>query len=627
MCGICGIVTIDGQLTPDASTLGAMNAAITHRGPDDDGFYREPGVGLAMRRLQIIDLAGGHQPICNEDGSVVVVFNGEIYDFQPLRERLQSAGHTLSTRSDTEVLVHLYEDLGDAMLAHVHGMFAFALWDARRRRLLLARDRMGKKPLHYWMDDERLVFGSELKSLLANPAVPRRLDPTSLARYLHFEYVPAPHTIYEGIRKLPPGHLAVYSHGRLEVRRYWDIPRPQADEACPDEDECARELERRLDRAVRRRLVSDVPLGVFLSGGIDSSSVTYFAARASPRVRTFSIRFEDASFDESAWARKVADHLGTEHLEDTLTPSALQELVPRVADLLDEPLGDASLLPTYLLSRFTRQHVTVALGGDGGDELFAGYPTYQAHRLAHLYRKLPRWLRQGVVERAVRALPVSLDNISFDFKARRFISGATASGPLRNTTWLGSFALDELSVLSADMRHAVAHDQILEAAEAAWKAGEAPDELDRVLYLDMKTYLQDDILVKVDRATMACSLEARAPLLDTEVVEYVSRLPAKLKLKNLCPKYLLKKAMRGKLPDDVLDRPKKGFGIPVARWAKGELRPLFAEKLARERIVKDGIFNPVEVGRLMREHLEGKADHRKKLWTLLVFQLWHERWL
>ncbi|MBI3892307.1 MAG: asparagine synthase (glutamine-hydrolyzing) [Candidatus Wallbacteria bacterium] len=626
MCGICGIASSDAGATPETALLRRMNDAIAHRGPDDEGYHASPGAGLAMRRLKIIDLEGGHQPLYNEDGTIGVVFNGEIYDFDKVRDELIAAGHTFQTRSDTEVLVHLYEEKGEELVKHVHGMFAFALWDSRRRKLILARDRLGKKPLHYTVAAGDLVFGSELKSLLLHPSVRRDVDPTSLARYLHYEYVPAPDTIFRSIRKLPPAGLAVWHEGKLTVGTYWDIPRPIPGVPVPCEEECAEEIARITDRAVRRRLVSDVPLGIFLSGGIDSSTVAYFAAKAKSDIQTFNIRFEDPSFDESVWARMVAKHLGTEHFEETLDARAMLELAPRVAEILDEPLGDASILPTYLLSRYTRRHVTVALGGDGGDELFAGYPTYQAHRLVSLYRLVPASLRRHVIERAVSLLPVNLSNISLDFKIRKFVSGASLEMPLRNSVWLGSFGPGELDVLAPGMRAQVEDARLAHAAEAAWTAGSAEDLLDRVLYLDMKLYLQDDILVKVDRATMACSLEARAPLLDTELVEFVSRIPARLKLKRMRTKNLLKAAMRGKLPDEVLDRPKKGFGIPVAQWAKNELRPLFEEKLSVARVQADGYFDAAVVQRILREHLEGKADHRKKLWTLLVFQLWHDKW-
>ncbi|MBI2943155.1 MAG: asparagine synthase (glutamine-hydrolyzing) [Candidatus Wallbacteria bacterium] len=626
MCGICGVGLARPDATPETALLRRMNDAIAHRGPDDEGYHTSPGVGLAMRRLKIIDLEGGHQPIYNEDGTIAVVFNGEIYDFDRARDRLLAAGHQFRTHSDTEVLVHLYEEVGDAVPEHVHGMFAFAIWDAPRKRLLIARDRLGKKPLHYTLAGGDLVFGSELKCLLAHPGVTRRIDPTSLARYLHYEFVPSPDTIFAGVHKLPPAGLAVWQDGKLTIRTYWDIPRPVPGAPVPDEEECAREVARITDAAVRRRLVSDVPLGIFLSGGIDSSTVAYFAAQAKSDIQTFNIRFEEKSFDESVWARRVAEQLGTRHFEETLNPEAMLELAPRVAEILDEPLGDASILPTYLLARYTRRHVTVALGGDGGDELFAGYPTYQAQRLVSLYRLLPAVLRKNVIERAVGLLPVSTENISLDFKVRRFVAGAGLEMPLRNSVWLGSFAPEELDVLAPDVRASVDWPRLASSAEAAWEAGKAEDPLDRALYLDMKLYLQDDILVKVDRATMACSLEARAPLLDTELVEFVSRLPARLKLKRLRTKNLLKAAMRGKLPDDVLDRPKKGFGIPVAQWAKRELRPLFEEQLSAARIRAGGYFDDSVVSRLLREHLDGRADHRKKLWTLLVFQLWHERW-
>ena len=624
MCGVAGMV---GPAAVDRGVLAQMTRVLRHRGPDDEGFHvaaYEDGVsvGLGFRRLSIIDLDTGNQPLANEDRSLQLVFNGEVYNYRELRAELEGRGHRFATNADTEVIVHLYEEVGPRCVERLNGMFAFALWDEPERRLMLARDRFGKKPLYYAETDGGLLFGSELKSLLEHPRCPRELDHESLAAYLAAEYVPTPRAIFAGVRKLPAGHLLVWQGGRSRLEQYWDLSF-EKDGGERSEEDYADELRSRLRDSVRRRLVSDVPLGAFLSGGIDSSSVVAFMSEALPAgaVKTFSIGFAEESFDESAHARRVARHFGTDHHEDVFTARAMAELLPTVADVLDEPFADASILPTYLLSRFTREHVTVALGGDGSDELLAGYPTFAADGVAHLY-PLPRVLHERVAVPLADRLPVSTANFSFDFKLKRFLRGAGTSAEVRHPTWLGSFTPGEQRELLVDQP-----GDPFETQRRAFRDAPTRDRVERLIYLYAKTYLQDDILVKVDRASMACSLEVRAPFLDVELVEFLGRIPSRLKLRRFDTKHLLKRALADVLPDGIATRPKKGFGIPVAEWIKGELREAVQDELSAERLRRQGLFRPAAVERLLAEHLSGRRDHRKPLWTLFVFQLWHRRWV
>lgn len=627
MCGIAGFTA--GQIDAERArrVIVDMCDAMRHRGPDDDGYLIEPSVTLGMRRLSIIDVAGGHQPISNEDETVWVVFNGEIYNFPTLRDELLARGHRFRTNSDTETIVHLFEEMGPDAVRRLDGMFAFAVWDARRNRLVLARDRMGKKPLHYAIVGSELVFASELKALLRHPSVRRDLSVSGLSRYLMHDYVPAPGTIFREVRKLPPGHFLVREDGGTQIRQYWDLPLPANGQVASTED-AARELRSLLESATRRRLLSEVPLGAFLSGGIDSSAVVAFMARnATERVKTFHIGFDEKSFDESKHARRMAAHLATDHHEQILTPAAVFELLPRIGAMLDEPMADASVLPTYLLSRFTRQSVTVALSGDGGDELFAGYPTYQAHRLARLAGHLPKPVL-ALASGAAEKLPVSYGNFSVDFKIKKFLSGLGHAPEIRHTIWMGTFDPREVEqLLQPDVWSEIEPGAMFSEVDGYVRTAGDRDWLGRMLYLDAKLYLQDEVLVKVDRASMACSLEVRCPFLDTAVVEFVSRLPSAMKLRRFSTKYLLKRSLQGLVPDDILHRPKKGFGIPVGRWIRGELRELFQATLDAPRIERQGIFRSAEVSRLLAEHLDGRRDHRKKLWSLFVFQLWHQAYL
>ena len=612
MCGICGVA--GGDPAAGRELVARMCSALVHRGPDDEGSVHLDGVTLGMRRLSIIDLEGGHQPMPNEDSTVWAIQNGEIYNHLELRELLIAAGHSFNTQSDTEVLVHGYEEWGEAMVERLNGMFAFAVLDRRRGLVLLARDRMGIKPLHYAVDGRRLVFASELKALLRDPALRREIDPVALDQYLAYEFVPSPRSIVRGIAKLQPAHTLSWSiaEGTVRIRRYWS-PSLGVGEGRRSVDEESESLRAVLRESVRKELISDVPLGVFLSGGIDSSAVAAMMTQLGGEVKSFSVGFADRSFDESGYARQVARHLGTEHRELTLEPEMLLGLIPKLPILLDEPLGDASIIPTYLLAEFTRRHVKVALGGDGGDELFAGYPTLQAHRLAAYYMRAPRLLREGLVEPVVRRLPVSRGNLSFDFRAKRFVSGAGYPVAERHQRWMGSFATEERSaLLTREVRHEVDRD----AAYA--------DPLNQVLMMDMRLYLENDILVKLDRASMMASLEGRVPLLNNDFVEFATHLPLNMKLRGLRSKFLLKRALRGLLPESILNRPKKGFGIPVAHWFRGPLKEQMLSVLSPERIAREGFFDATAVARLIRDHLEGRRDNRKQLWTLFAFGLWHE---
>jgi asparagine synthase (glutamine-hydrolysing) len=610
-----------------------MTAALAARGPDGEGFHISDGVGLGHRRLAIIDVEGGKQPLFSEDRQVVAVVNGEIYNFAPLRAELEGHGHRFATKSDSEVLVHGYEEWGDGVLDRIEGMFALAIWDARRRRLLLARDRMGEKPL-YWaaIAGGGLAFASELKALKHAPGVDTRVDPASLARYLVYEYVPAPATMIRGAKKLEPGtKLTWIAGGEPAIAPYWDLPLHDGDRVL-DGEAAARELLGELRRSVRERLVSDVPLGVFLSGGVDSSTVAALAAEVrGNELDTFSIGFDDPEFDESAEARRVAKHIGSRHHEERLAPEALLDLLPAIGALLDEPIGDGSIVPTHLLARFARKHVTVALGGDGGDELFAGYPTFQAERVARvLYDQAPRVIGRAATRlgrAALDALPASTGYMALDFKLRQFLRGADeASGPKRHQAWMASFLpAAALGALAPEIAR-VAGDDLYDVIDRRMTQCRATDGWDRLMYHYAKGYLGDGVLTKVDRATMAVGLEARAPLLDSKVIALACRVAPALRLHGTTTKWLLKKAARGLVPDETLDRKKQGFAMPIGRWLKGPLRPLLEETLSEKHLAATGLFAAAPIRRLVNEHLDGRADHRKPLWTMIAFMRWLEVW-
>jgi asparagine synthase (glutamine-hydrolysing) len=625
VCGIAGILVADGQVPRPA--LEAMTAALADRGPDGVGFHVEGSIGLGHRRLAVIDVTGGHQPLYSEDRQVVVVVNGELYNFVALRAELEKLGHRFATKSDCEVLAHGYEAWGDAVVDRIEGMFAFAIWDARRERLVLGRDRMGEKPL-FWarLPGGGIAFASELKALKRAPGIAGDIDPASLARYLVYEYVPAPFSMIRGVRKLPPGGLLVASRGQIEERQALTIPLLGDDEPREhDVDRAASNLLMELRRSVRERLVSDVPLGVFLSGGIDSSSVAALAAEElGGKIDTFSMGFEDPTFDEAPMARLVAEHIGSRHHEERVSPRAALDLMPDIGRLLDEPLGDASIVPTHLLARFARRHVTVALGGDGGDELFSGYPTFQAERAAALLDHAPAALRGVAVRAGTRfasALPTRHGYFSFDFRARRFLRGAVQPLARRHQAWIGALLpADALAIVDAPLDE----DELWRDAESRAVAP-SQNRWDRLLHFYARGFLGDQVLTKVDRATMAVGLEGRAPLLDSKIIALACSLDPALRMRGLTTKYVLKRAMRHHLPQTILARKKQGFAMPVGSWLTRELRPLLEEDLGVARLEAAG-FRPAPVRRLVDEHLAGRADHRKPLWSLIAYQRWHEVW-
>jgi asparagine synthase (glutamine-hydrolysing) len=650
MCGIAGWINLENNRSQNSeAVLHTMCERMKHRGPDSEGLWTDETVALGMRRLSIIDLHTGEQPVYSEDRSIVVVMNGELYNFREVRARLETRGHKFETQTDTEILPHLYEEYGDAMLEHINGMFAFALWDKNRKKLLIARDKFGEKPLYYGVFDRKLIFASEPKVLLANPSVKAEINTDALRQYLSFDYVPAPHSIYKNIYKLPAAHLLILEKGEVKTRRYWNLTwekkggNPRVSKGASDVngnaltkvrasdsslESSANELRELLADAVRMRLVSDVPLGILLSGGVDSSTVAAFATQfSSEKVKTFSIGFEEDSFDESKFARQVATHLNTEHYEEKLSVEKAADLITEIGTWLDEPMSDGSLIPTFLLSRFVRKHVTVALGGDGGDEIFAGYPMYYAHKVADIYGKVPGFLRNNLIEPIVNNLPVSTKNMSFDYKAKRFVAASKYDTVTRHHSWFGSFSIDEQQkLLSKDVLAQTSSD-IYRDAKDLLKICDAENEIEQMQFLDINYYMAEDILTKVDRASMAVSLEVRAPFLDPRVAQFAASIPLEYKLKGSKGKYILKKAVEPLLPKNILHRPKKGFGIPIAEWLKGRLNPLMHDLLAPDRLKNQGLFDEKFVQKLIKEHETNVASHHKQLWTLLVFQLWSDNFL
>jgi asparagine synthase (glutamine-hydrolysing) len=601
--------------------IGRMLGVIEHRGPDDDGHHIETGVAMGMRRLAIIDLGTGRQPISNEDGSIWIVFNGEIYNYRELRELLLARGHKLRTRTDTETIAHLYEDEGDRCVERLRGMFAFAIWDRRERSLFLARDRVGKKPLHYAMAGRTLVFGSEIKSLLQYPGVKREINLPAISDFLSFGYVPDPATAFTGIRKLPPGHTLTFKDGLIRARRYWDFdysrdPGKRKPEAR--EEDYVERLRELIAESVRLRLESDVPLGAFLSGGIDSSLVVAMMAREM-KVKTFSIGFSDASFDELRYARIAARYFGTDHHEFVVTPDVCR-LVEEIVWHHDEPFADVSSVPTYVVSKMAREHVTVALSGDGGDEVFGGYERYVVDQERRRYERIPAFLRR-VMLRTARALPRGA-------YGKRFLRNIALEPAARYVDSVSYFDLDsQLDLFSADARRAMAGYDPAQRFELTFATPVTRSRLDRLLYLDSKTYLPGDILVKVDRMSMANSLETRAPLLDHRLIEFAQTIPASFKLRGLETKYILKRAAQGLIPDEIINRPKQGFDAPIRRWFNHELREMLDDTLTDRCTRERGDFNHRAVLAILDEHRRGVRDHSRRLWSLLVLELWRRAFI
>ena len=624
MCGICGLIHFDGKPV-DRQLLASMNDTLTHRGPDGDGYFIDEHVGLAMRRLKIIDIAGSDQPLSNEDGSIQLIFNGEIYNYLELRRGLEARGHRFKTEGDGETIVHLYEEYGDGALTRLRGMFALALWDGRRDRLLLGRDRFGQKPLYYYRDRSVFVFASEIKAILAHPDVPRvsrfaAEDGLALSTYLSFGYVPAPETAFAGIKMLEPATtLGVDLSGAVQERRYWQVPRLALPDPSAKAATCIGELRDQLDEAVKRRLVSDVPLGAFLSGGLDSSLIVALMRRhGNAAVKTFSIGFEgDDSFDETPHAERVARHLDTEHTSFRVEPAALS-LLPELVWHHDQPFADSSAIPTYLVSKLTREQVTVALTGDGGDELFAGYERFYAAALMQKLSALPAALRRGAAG-LLRILPEGTGYYDPVKRTRRFARAAAL--PLEEAYFDLVRVFD--SALLAEMcpgagGHQPSMLRYLDAGQALSVA--------RLVEANMQSYLPDDLLIKADRCSMQASLEARAPFLDHQLAEFAATIPFNLKLNGSRTKHILKEAARGTLPDDIIDRKKHGFGVPLGAWLRRDMEAA-RETLLSQRARERGLLEMSVVERLIEEHESGARDHNRPLWALLTLEEWHRQFV
>ncbi len=628
MCGLAGIVGRPGVDPERGRIVREMTATLVHRGPDGEGYAARDGCDLGFRRLAILDLDASAPPYSNEDQSVWSVCNGEIYNGNELRSLLEGRGHRFLTRVDTEVISHLWEEFGASLVDHLDGMFAFALWDDRRRELYLGRDRAGEKPLFYWHDDRELVFASEIRALLAHPRVPRAVDPVALRRYILHDYFPAPLTPIRDVYKLPAGHVMRFHEGRMSLRRYWDLSEHFGrGESRMKPGEVAEELDRRIAAAVDRRRRSDVPVGVFLSGGVDSSTIlAHLAEQVGPGVPVFALGHSEPAFDEARFARETARHFGAEYHELILDREDLEDGLRRVGEGMDEPLGDASTIPTHLLARFARQRVKVILSGEGGDELFGGYPTYLGSRLAEHYARIPRALRTSLAALARRAVPVSMGNVGLDYLLGRFLSGAERGRLERHHVWFGSLAPERhAQVLAPRVLEALGDDDPFASARASLAGRTFPDPLAELLYGDFTMYLQDDLLVKVDRATMLTSLEARGPFLDHELAEFVAGLPSRLKVRGFSTKVILRKAMKHRLPAEVLSRRKRGFNIPLSRWLLHGLGEELRKRFSPERLRARGILSAEGTSALLEEHLSRRADHRKPLYTLLALDMWLDR--
>ena len=629
MCGICGQLSFDPKrVRPEL--LARMNAKLVHRGPDEEGSYVSPDgrAGLSMRRLRVIDLSTGSQPMFDETGDIAVVFNGEIYNYIELREELERAGHLFKTRSDTETIVHAYEVWGTGFLERLNGMFAIALWDARQGRLVLARDRMGIKPLYYRETPDGVRFASELKALLADPDCPRELDLDAIDDYFSLLYVPGPRTAFKSVRKLGPGYMLVCDADRRSARleSYWDRPL-----SARNEDLGWKHYREGLDAlfrdALKLQLRSDVPNGVFLSSGLDSATIAWYASRVSAsKVKTFTIHFPDASYSEREGARAVAERCGTEHHEIPVEPD-IRDTVLKTVDFFDEPFADNSAVPTYLLCRSARKDITVALSGEGGDELFGGYPTYQATAWAPHYRRLPALVRKTLAG-AARRLPVSWDRLSWDYKLKQFVYGAEHAGGRSHFAWKEIFSEEDKRELydPAFLAAKDGHDGFESFRRIFERIGNRTD-LEGLLYVDQKTYLADQFLVKSDRMSMAHALEVRVPILDHRIVEFAAQMPAKYKIRGWTTKWALRELMRGRLPDGVIGGAKKGFVPPIPAWIAGPLRPFLREALSEDSVRKSGLLRPEAVARLLEEHFSRKRDHHRRIWAVLNFVLWHDRWV
>ena len=625
MCGICGNVYDSINRGVDVELLRSMASVINHRGPDDEGIYVKNNVGLAHKRLSILDLSpAGHQPMSNEDGTIWIVFNGEIYNFLDLRDDLQKRGHTFRSRTDTETIIHLYEEKGVECVHDLRGMFAFAIWDENKKRLFCARDRAGKKPFVYAHTEDGLIFASELKALLKDPALKRNLNHTAIHNYLTYQYVPSPMSIFTSVKKLPPAHILIYERGDLKIKRYWNLSY-QDKLQLSSVEEYGEQFRDLFEEAVKIRLRSDVPLGAFLSGGVDSSLVVAVMSRLMDQpVKTFSIGFEEEAYDEVAFARLIAEKYKTDHHEFIVKPDAVS-ILPQIVWHYNEPFADSSAIPTYYVSKMTRDFVTVALNGDGGDESFAGYERYLADKLADYYRRVPPFMREGIIRRIVDKLPHSTNRRNFFRRLKRFVKGISEPPERRYVRWICFFDNEMKGDLYTPSFKDLNREYDSVDLTVKWyERADAEQFLDRTLFVDVMSYLPEDLLVKVDIASMAHSLEARSPFLDHKVMEFAASLPPNLKLRGMETKFLLKHTLSDIVPQEILQRKKMGFGVPLDVWFRNDLKEMAYDVLLDQKSIERGYFRKEYVSKMLDEHVSKQYDHSYRIWALLFLELWHK---
>ncbi len=624
MCGIAGIFSFKNQ-DVDVELLKRMNGLMTHRGPDAEGFYRHRHFGFAMRRLKVIDLSTGDQPIHNADQSKWIIFNGEIYNYRELRDALIRKGQSFYTHSDTEVILHQYEHEGERCVQSFAGMFAFAVYDAKEDSLFMARDRLGVKPLFYHESSEGFLFASEIKPILESPWVKKEFNLQALSHYLSLNYLPHPWTPFEGIKQLPPGCWMKVTRGRVEIQPYWDVPLEGAiDES---EEAAVRKIEELLHRSMERRLIADVPVGAFLSGGLDSSTlVALMKEHKHGAIKTFSVGFKDSAYDETPYAKQIAKYFGTDHYEIICSPEDVAEHIPRMAWVADNLLADQAALPLYMVSRLAKEHVTVALSGDGGDEVFVGYPTFKADYFHSIYSRWPSFVRKYLLETVVRQLPASDKKLSFDYRAKKFVEAGGFEAEKAHYWWRTIFTdIEKKKLFQSGIFAKIEDPDAFPLYEQFFRRAGKLGFPERCLYADLKVWLAGNNLYKVDTMTMAHGLEARVPFLDHELVEYLSRLPCRLKFRGRTLKYLQKKVMAGKLPEEILMRKKAGFHVPIAGWFRKPLRPYLENYLLREHPVLDGILQRSYIKQILREHFKARHNHTFKIWGLLMLHHWSER--
>ena len=628
MCGICGKIHFNKTRKSDSTLLREMTSVLNHRGPDDSGIYTEGRVGLGHQRLSIIDLsAAGHQPMANEDNSIHIVFNGEIYNFEELRKDLEKKDHIFRSHTDTEVILHLYEEEGTNCVKHLRGMFAFAIWDSNRDMLFLSRDRAGKKPLVYTTVDNSLIFASEIKSLLKDPAVKPEVENEAMHHFLTYQYVPGPLTIFKNIKKLPPAHSLILKNGNITLERYWNLSYKK-DPDCKSVESCCEKLMSVFTDAVKTRLRSDVPLGAFLSGGIDSSATVAVMSKLMNRpVKTFTIGFEESDYNELPYAKLVAEKYKTEHTEFVVKPDAVK-ILPKLVWHYDEPFADPSAIPTYYVSKLTREHVTVALNGDGADESFAGYERYAANQLAAYYEKIPEAFRENIIKKIANLFPYQENRWSITRRLKRFLNGVRDTKERRYIQWFCYFNNEMKNTLYTDsFKNNVSSFDSIDFTADLYSKSDAQSLIDKTLFVDINSYLPYDLLAKMDIASMANSLEARSPFLDHKVMEFAASIPANFKLRGMQTKYILKKAFVPLLPKNILSRKKMGFGVPLNKWFCHDLKQPAYDILLDKRTLERGYFKRNEVKKLLDEHVVLKEDNSYRIWALLWLELWHRMFI